>query len=183
MSLLKLISSDSFITLNKELIRAVGLEEAIILGELASELDYWQKNNGLTEDGYFFSTVENVEEKTTLSDYKQRKALNSLQKLGLIELDVRGIPPKRYIKLNEQKIVDLFKNSSSKPLRINSKETKELNLENLKTNNNITNDNISNNFIVINNNEETSSSTSESETTQLTETKKKRVSRQEPLTE
>lgn len=49
MNILKLIASDSFITVNKELIKKVGLEEAIILGELASELDYWTKNNGLTE--------------------------------------------------------------------------------------------------------------------------------------
>lgn len=48
MNVLKLIASDSFITVNKELIKKVGLEEAIILGELASELDYWTKNNGLT---------------------------------------------------------------------------------------------------------------------------------------
>lgn len=70
MTLLKLIASDSFITVNKEIIKKVGLEEAIILGELISELDYWTKNNGLTEDGYFFSTIENIEEKTTLSGHK-----------------------------------------------------------------------------------------------------------------
>ena len=70
MSLLKLIASDSFITVNKELIKKVGLEEAIILGELVSELDYWTKNKGLNEYGYFLSTIENIEDKTTLSGHK-----------------------------------------------------------------------------------------------------------------
>ena len=93
MSILQLIASNSFITVNKELIKLVGLEEAILIGELASEFDYWQKNNGLTEDGYFFSTVENIEEKTTLSDHKQRKALNRLKELGLLDVSVRNSFP------------------------------------------------------------------------------------------
>lgn len=155
MSILKLISSDAFITLNKEIIKAVGLEEAIMLGELASEYDYWQKRQGLTDDGYFFSTVENVEDKTTLSDYKQRRCLKNLQELGLVSVSVRGIPAKRYIKLDEQNITNIFKSKESKNLRASSKEIQELELEKPKGNNNISNNNITNNNINI---EETSSS-------------------------
>ena len=108
MNILQLIASDSFITVSKEIIKKVGLEEAIILGELASEYDYWQKNKGLTPEGYFFSTIENIEDKTTLSEHKQRKALKTLKDKGLLDISIKGIPAKRYIKLNEQNISKIF---------------------------------------------------------------------------
>ena len=37
----KLLSSDGFIVVNKNLIRELGLHEAIIIGELCSEYNYW----------------------------------------------------------------------------------------------------------------------------------------------
>ena len=75
MGVLQLISSRNFIVVNKELLKAFGIDEAILLGELASEYDYWEKQEKIN-DGFFFSTIENVEENTTLSAHKQRKALN-----------------------------------------------------------------------------------------------------------
>ena len=113
MNILKLISSNNFITVNRELILKVGLEEAIMLGELASEFDYWLKHNGLV-DGYFFSTIENIEKNTTLTEYKQRKALKHLQELNLVDCKVKGLPAKRYIKINEAGILALLTDKKPK---------------------------------------------------------------------
>lgn len=145
MTILQLIASDGFITVNKALIKLMGLEESILLGELASEFDYWTKNNGLTEDGFFFSTIENIEDKTTLSEYQQRKALKHLQEMGLVEIRVKGLPAKRYIKLFVQKIIDLIQNYNLNNLKTSSEKTTELDTEKLQGNNNIDNNNIDNN--------------------------------------
>lgn len=114
MNTLKLLASSSYITLNLALISKIGLEEAIMLGELASEFDYWTKHNGLDDNGYFFTTIENIEKKTALSDHRQRNALKHLQELKLIDYKVSGIPAKRYIRLNEFNIADLLKDSKPK---------------------------------------------------------------------
>lgn len=142
MTILQLIASDGFITVNKELIKLVGLEEAIIFGELASEWDYWQKRNEIYE-GWFFSTIENIEDKTTLSEHKQRKAINKLKELKLIDVMIKGLPAKRYIKINTEAVKDLLLN----PLRTSSVNSQELDTEKLQGNNNIINNNISNNNI------------------------------------
>jgi hypothetical protein len=144
MSILNIIASRNYITLNKDILKEIGLEETVILGELASEYDYWYKQ-GKLEDGYFFSTIENIEMNTTLSEHKQRKAINNLKNLGIIEVVNKGLPKRRYIKLNEEKILYLLseimeKNSSSNPLKIQGMVT-----EKLKINNNINNNNINNN--------------------------------------
>lgn len=116
MNILKLISSSNFITVNRELALKIGLEEAIMLGELASEFDYWSKHNGLA-DGYFFSTIENIEKKTTLTEYKQRKILKHLQELNLVDCKVKGLPAKRYIKINEAGILNLLTDKKPKSVK------------------------------------------------------------------
>lgn len=149
MNILQLIAHDSFITVNKELIKKVGLEEAIILGELASEFDYWTKREGLTEDGYFFSTIENIEEKTTLSKYQQNKAFKKLKEMKLVDVSVRGLPAKRYIKINEENLLKLFEAKLSNNSIPSWQKTSQLQGEKLACNNNIINNNINNNNIDI----------------------------------
>jgi hypothetical protein len=124
MGVLKLLSNDNFIAVNKTLAKTVGLDEAVILGELASEYNYYEANDMLI-DGLFYSTVENVEDKTTLSDYRQRKALKNLQEAGLLEVRRKGVPAKRYILLREDRIAALFQNKNSKNCRTESQETEE----------------------------------------------------------
>lgn len=107
MEVIKLLASNNFITFNRDLAKLVGLEAAIMLGELASEQSYWMARDGL-EDGYFFSTLENIEDKTTLSRKKQDKAIKMLKDKGIIQVKVRGCPAKRYFKINEYWVLRLL---------------------------------------------------------------------------
>ena len=138
MNVLELLSNRNYIAVNKSLIKIVGLEETIILGELASECEYWQSKD-LLEDGYFYSTIENVEHNTSLTEYKQRKALNNLKKQEIIDIKIKGIPAKRYIKINEEQVIKLLNIQFLKNLRTSSEKIKELELKKLKGNNNIIN--------------------------------------------
>ena len=148
MTILQLIASENYISVNKDLIKLLGLEEAIMLGELASEQYYWQKENRLVEDAWFFSTIENIEENTGLSGHKQRKALKSLEDMGLIEQKIKGIPAKRYIRIIEEQVFNLFNSKSLKNLTTGCKKNEELDVKNFNGNKN----NINNNNIKINNN-------------------------------
>ena len=145
MGILQLISTSNFITVNKDLIKELGLEEAILLGELASEYDYWNNKNEI-ENGYFYSTIENIEEKTTLTAYKQRKCLEYLRFRGIIDIQIRGIPAKRYIKINEEKVIEIFNNKLLKNLTTGCKKISQLEVKKLNGNNNIINNNINNNI-------------------------------------
>jgi len=144
MNILQLLSSSSFITLNKNVIKAVGLEESLLLGELCSEYDYWIKREEL-QDGYFFSTVENIEENTTLNDYKQRKALKTLQQLKIVDVKVKGLPAKRYFKINEEQLIKLLNIKYSNNSKYSSQNFKELDTKNFECNKNKQNKNKDNN--------------------------------------
>lgn len=135
MNILQLICSDNFIVVNKTLVSELGVEPALLLGELASEAIYWQ-NQEKTEDGYFYSTIENIEAKTTLTAYQQRKALEVLKDAGVVDvISKKGNPPKRYIKINEDAILQKFnfqklKNLTFKSEKISLSKVKKLNIKN-----------------------------------------------------
>ena len=137
MDILQVICSDNFIVVNKALITELGIEPALLLGELASEAVYWSGQEK-TENGYFYSTVENVESRTSLTAYQQRKALEVLKDVGAIDvISKKGNPPKRFIKMNEDAILKLFNFQKLKNLTFESEKTELLKVKKLNTKKNI----------------------------------------------
>ena len=121
-SLLQLISVDDHILVSKTLARRLSLNESIILGELITEYLYHESNNMLTEDDYFYCTIENLEQNVFLNEFFQRKAINHLCEEGLITVEKRGMPAKRYIHLNTDHIEEFIKSES---LVLSSKDSAE----------------------------------------------------------
>ena len=144
MGLVSMIASNNYIVVNKQLARAFGLEEAVILGELASEMEYWQQRGEL-QDGFFYSTIENVKDSTTLSDKRQRSALTTLKDAGIIDMKLAGLPAKRYIRINEKQLAQVLLNNSSANGETSSAETEELETPKQQTNNNKPKNNKKNN--------------------------------------
>lgn len=204
--LLTQFASNNYGLYNKTLAKKIGLHESIFLGEIISEYDYWNRMHSLTDDGYFYSTVENVMESTTLSDYQQRSIIKHLVELKILDVRVAGMPAKRYFRINEEQFYAILleddkdadnnpESTSSKEtcykdlteLTTSSKESKEQDLNSVKTNNNnipLTN---KNNNIVLTatpfiNNSGKVSNLLENETKQL-DTKPKKKSNLEQCTD
>lgn len=97
-----LLSHDNFIPVSKVLASKIGLLEATLFGELCAESDYWHERGEVTEDDYFFSTIENIENKLFIKRKTQERLIRTLVNIGLISISKRGLPAKRYIKINEE---------------------------------------------------------------------------------
>lgn len=141
MSILHLLSHDNFIAVNRTIAEEVGLEAAVILGELASQYNYWQ-SCGKLEEGYFYSTIENLEKKTCLSGHNQRQALTKLQEKGWISISKKGLPAKRYIKVNEENLIMFFNDLSLKNLTTSNSNFEQQEIKNFDGKKNISNENI-----------------------------------------
>lgn len=112
----------------------------------------------MLEDDYFFNTIENIEEDTTLSRYQQDRAINKLVKLGLIEYQVKGMPARRYFKINYddtiekllcKKLTNYFVRNSQTTLQQTDKLLcKKLTSNNTNTNNTKNNTNTNINIMV-----------------------------------
>ena len=103
-----LLSSSAFLVFNKELARQIGLKETVLLADLISKEEYFI-NNGMS-DGWFFNTEENIQQDTTLTPSQQRKCIKNLVELNIIEAKRKGVPAKRYFKINEQQVINFLNN-------------------------------------------------------------------------
>lgn len=139
-----MIASNNYIVVNKQLARVLGLEGAVMLGELASEMEYWQQRGELS-DGYFYSTIENVKDSTTLSDKRQRTALAALKDAGVVDVKLAGLPAKRYIRINEKQLAQMLLNNDGENSKTSSAESAKLDAPKRQTNNNKQNNNKNNN--------------------------------------
>ncbi len=97
--LYELLRADGSIIANKALIHAIGLNEAILFAELISRFNYFADRGQLTDDGYFFNTINDLEAGTGLTWKQQKKALNKLEDMRLIYTRLQGMPAKRYFKI------------------------------------------------------------------------------------
>ena len=140
-------SSGGSVIINKKLMRAVGINSALVFAELCSKYTYWKNREQLTSDGFFFCTSEDLEEATTLSSYLQKQAIDSLVELGMIEYKVVGLPAKRHYKIacTAEQLVAVLENKISKNSNSSSKKIQELDIKEFDTNNNINNNNKTNN--------------------------------------
>lgn len=160
--LMSILSNDGYIILNKYVMKTLGLHEAILLGELCSEYIYWYKEEKL-QDGFFYSTRENIEKETTLSPFQQRQALKKLTEMGLVEILEKDMPKKTYYKVDEEKVyrflletdlnlteVKKFNDKTSNNLTSSDEKIKHKEVEKLDINNNNINNNKKNNNILSN---------------------------------
>lgn len=127
MNIIHLLANDNYITVNKDLIKLLGLEEAVLLGELCSEYNYWLKNDKL-ENNMFYSTAKNIEENTCLSPYQQRNAIQSLVNAGIIRTELRGIPAVKWFEIDEEQLLKI--------LTTRCEKTSQLDVKKLHSNNN-----------------------------------------------
>lgn len=134
-NILKLIASNAYIITSKELARSFGLNAAVLLGELASKHNYWEAHNKLTEDGFFFATAEDIEHETTLSAYQQRAAIAKLEKLGVVETKLKGIPAVKYFKLDAEKLNNYMLGGNTRCEEIQQLDNKESYINNNIENN------------------------------------------------
>lgn len=125
MSIMHLLTSNGFITVNKHLARTLGLDEAVIFGEMCGKYDYREARGELDENGYFFCTVEDLEDTTTLGERRQRKAINNLVEIGLIKQVTKGLPRKRFFKINENAVLAIFSVQSLQNAGQSSRKTQD----------------------------------------------------------
>ena len=98
----QLLMSSNYYTLNKQIVKALGIEPAFLLTILIEASD------GLADDeGWFYQTIETLEELTGLSRHKQNKIIQDLIETNILIQENRGTPCRRFFKISFQEIENL----------------------------------------------------------------------------
>ncbi|MDR2878431.1 MAG: hypothetical protein LBV03_00740, partial [Fusobacteriales bacterium] len=109
-----------------------------------SKEKYFEEEEKIDKEGFFYNTIESIEEDTTLTRHKQTKALNLLENAGFIITKLKSVPAKRFYKLNHDKIVEFLKtekdvtNKFVKNLQTGMSKINKQDCEKLTTNKNKT---------------------------------------------
>ena len=105
MSILNLLSQKDYIAYNKHFAKEVGVDEAIVFGELCSICN-------IHGEEFYFEQHRIIDE-TCLTEYRIRNALKNLQDFGLVSVTKKGLPAKNYYSLNEKVLVEIISRSTS----------------------------------------------------------------------
>lgn len=135
------LNPDNTISFNRPLAHAIGLSETILYGALVAKWYYYSERDMLDEDGWFYSTVPDLQESTSLSEKQQKRCIKALIDLELIKCETRGMPARRsfYLIDDYEKIVDLIErgkviSEEIKPAAYEKNQLKVLAREERKTN-------------------------------------------------
>lgn len=94
------LNPDNSMTFNRLLAHSLGAVETIILFTLIGKYYYYADKEMIDENGWFYVTVPDLHESTSFGEKIQRNAIKHLESMGFIQTSVKGIPPKRYFKIN-----------------------------------------------------------------------------------
>lgn len=105
----QLLMSSNYYTLNKQIVKELGIESSFLLTILIEASDGLADN-----EGWFYQTIEKIGELTGLGRHKQDKIIKELIDLKILEQKNKGVPCKRYFKVNYEIIENLvFQNQQS----------------------------------------------------------------------
>jgi len=88
-----------FVMLPKSLAHELGVEAAVLLSEILQRENYFNSRGMLTKDGFFFNTNKDMSSGTGLSERSLKRLYDILQKKGLIEIQLRGMPKRTHIRI------------------------------------------------------------------------------------
>ena len=98
-AIIELLNPDNTISAHRMLAHSIGMTETIIYSSLISKQTYYSRNGMLFEDGWFYSTIYDLQESTTFGAKAQKAEIKHLISHGLIECEYKGMPAKRYFRI------------------------------------------------------------------------------------
>lgn len=101
MKILERLNPTNTGSFNRLIAHALGLDAAVVYSALISKREYYASRDMLDSEGWFYSTVEDMQESTSMAICKQRSAIKVLTDKGLVEVSKRGMPARRHFRLRD----------------------------------------------------------------------------------
>ena len=99
----KTLGKHAYWTLNKSLVKSIGLESTLILQHIIDLQDAFEKDE-------IFQSQPAIAEELGISEYSIKTKIPELIKLELINVVKKGVPCKNYYSTNDSKIIEILLN-------------------------------------------------------------------------
>lgn len=119
----EIIKSNAYWTLNKTIVKAIGVEAALFLSELVDYRSFLESKDKI-KNGWFYHTQEDVKNQTGLTFFSQKKSVKLLINSGILETITKGLPKRQWYRLviNETTMDNLINGTESNPNEFQSVE-------------------------------------------------------------
>lgn len=101
------------IAFNPMLAKAAGSASA---GLFLSQLLFWWGKGNLSSRGWIYKTIKEVQEETYLTRSEQDAAIRKWKELGVLDIQLIGLPRRRHFHINEEKLIQLLERISGHTL-------------------------------------------------------------------
>ena len=121
-----LIASDNYVVCNKDLIKNLGANEAILVSLLASKFQYYLKENKMQyfdNKPYFFCTQNTIEKEIGFKETVLRNATKHLVEVGILEVVKKKIPARNFYYINAENMLKYLGHQSLENLGTGDEET------------------------------------------------------------
>ncbi|MGN0669354.1 MAG: DUF6017 domain-containing protein [Oscillospiraceae bacterium] len=95
MEILEKLNPKNTVSFSRPIAHALGLGAAVVYSALIAKQVYYEKRNMLDNEGFFYSTIADLQESTALTKSQQSSAVKLLVEVGLVECKKRGMPARR----------------------------------------------------------------------------------------
>lgn len=116
-----LLGKNAHWTLNKVLVRQLGLAETLVLQHIID----------LTESAFkreqIFQPINQMADELGITEYNVKQAVNKLKDVGLINVERRGIPYKNYYSVNNEMVMEMMSINNSPAIELKSAQYSEEN--------------------------------------------------------
>ena len=136
----QLLMSNAFITVNKQVVKRLGIESAFMLSTLVEGQELLGD-----KEGWFYQTIETITDLTGLTRAKQDKIIKQLIDLKIVDKKVEGLPAKRYFKVNYKAVENVVFSETNKFVKkqqTSLRKNNKLDCKKTTTINNITINNV-----------------------------------------
>ena len=130
-----LLATTPFLIINKCLLLTLGVDASLVLSDLIQKEEYF-KDSSQNNGGYFFNVTNDISCSTTLSYYQIKQALSVLEKWGIIQVVLKGVPAKKHFKIDHSQILNFLNTRIEKTEEL---DCKNFNNKILKNSNSINN--------------------------------------------
>lgn len=130
MNATELAAGESYLQVNKAVIREFGADFAILLSHMCSCQVYHGEK---TDDDYFFQTADQIENRTGLKKHRSRKALTAMKKHKILKVKKYGMPIKTYYQIDNENLSEFMLTLAVRKSDNKSEQTNSLLSENRTT--------------------------------------------------
>ncbi len=95
MLITSILNFNNTVSVNRPLAHSLGLNAAVVYSSLLSKQCYYEERGMLDSEGFFYSTLSDLQESTALSRRQQDSAIGLLVRAGLVLFEKRGKSSRR----------------------------------------------------------------------------------------